>query len=66
MGSLERGFTTDVSGRDDVLEFLVNFLCAVDHGSKLTTSVALVDLAGTHNLVLGILNELIPMSEPAC
>ena len=64
-GAFEGSFSAGVLGVDDVAELLVNHLLALVLGHELSTGVALVDLAGTHNLVLGVLNELVPVSEPA-
>jgi hypothetical protein len=33
--------------------------------NKVSVSVTLVDLSGANDLVLGVLNELIPMGQPA-
>ena len=63
---LERGLAPDVKVRNGVLKLTVNLLGTFSHRHKLTAGVALVDLAWAHNLVLGVLNELIPMGEPSC
>ena len=45
---------------------MVDLLLTIDHLGEVTSGVTLVDLAGTHDLVLWVLNELIPMREPSC
>ena len=64
--SLERGLASDVLVWNDVAELLVDLLSAVNHVHELSALVALVDLARADDLVLWVLDELIPMSQPAC
>lgn len=47
------------------VKVLVNKLLAVTFSNKSTLALSEVDLTRTHNLVLGVNNEFIPMSEPS-
>ena len=65
-GGFERGFTPGVLSWDHVVELLVDLLCAVWHCNEFTARVALVNLSWAYNLVLWVLDELVPVSQPAC
>jgi len=62
---LEGGFAADIGLCGIVIQILVNLLLALGHGHEISLAVALVNLTGTHNIIDGVLNELVPMSEPA-
>jgi len=46
-------------------ELLVNELLSLFHWDKVALRVAFVNLAGTHNLVVGIVDKFVPVSEPS-
>jgi hypothetical protein len=62
---LKGSITTDIESVGLVVEVLVDELLAIGLSNEVTVAVTLVDLAGTDDLVLGILSELVPVSEPA-
>ena len=63
--SSQGSLTSDVVVSNGIAQLLVDLLGAIDHRDKFTTLVALVDLARAHNLILRVLNELVPMGKPA-
>jgi hypothetical protein len=58
---LQRGLATDVVQLCFVLKVLVDFLLAGGGGDKVTFAVALVNLAGAHDVVDGVFYELVPV-----
>lgn len=65
MFELERGFTTHFHLAGFVVQVLVDLLLASVGCNEVSLAVAFVDLAGTHDVVDGVLNKLVPVSKPA-
>ena len=63
--AFDRGLASNIHVGDLIAQLLINLLSAVNHVHKLSALVALIDLAGTHDLVFGVLNEFVPMGQPA-
>lgn len=54
-------FPSEVVAVDDILEVVLDFLVPGVRGHVVSLRVALVDLPRAHDLVLGVIQELIPM-----
>ena len=63
--SFKRGLASDVLVWNDVAKLLIDLLSAINHVHELSALVTLVDLARADDLVLWVLDELIPMGQPA-
>jgi hypothetical protein len=62
---LESGFSSNIGGCGDIVEVLIDLLLSSSHVLKVTSSGSLVNLLRSHNLVMRVIQELVPVGKPS-
>ena len=64
LGMVEGSLASEVVGVNHIFKIVIGFLLTGFHGHVVASAVALVDLARTHDFVLGVVEELGPVGQP--